>query len=403
MKNKQILVEINIFLKKLVIKMNNKHIQEGLVQIYVPEFDKVSSQAPVFYNPAMELNRDLSILALQQFQINSNQKISICDAFGGSGIRGIRYSKEISGVFKVLVNDISPLAVEFVKENVRLNELTNIEISQNDANLVLREKRGEFDVVDIDPFGTPSYFVDSVANSLKASSLLCITATDTSSLCGTYKEPCIRKYNSVPLKSEYCHENGIRILAGFVAMNFAKYKKSVVVKFSHSSEHYMRLYLQVEKGAKEADESLKNMGFIINCKKCLYRDTVNGLAPHIPKKCPRCQEKLQVGGPLWLGKVQCADFIKNMISLTEEKSLNKEKQILKLLNRCLEESNMPPTFYDLHVVCKKLKISAPPLLDVLNLLKEDGFLVSRTHYQPTAIKTNAPLEKIEDILTHLHS
>lgn len=382
--------------------MNNKHIQEGLVKIIVPEFDKVSAKAPVFYNPAMELNRDLSILALQKFQMDLGEDITVCDAFGGSGIRGIRYSKEISGVSKVVVNDISSLALKFTAENASLNEIENLEISQNDANMVLREKRGEFDVVDIDPFGTPSYFIDSVANSLKSDSLLCVSATDTSALCGTYKEPCIRKYNAVPLKTEYCHENGIRILAGFVAMTFAKYKKSVVIKFSHSSEHYMRIYFQIEKGAKEADESLKNMGFIIHCKKCLFRKTINGLAPHIPEKCPECGEKTRVGGPLWLDQVQDSDFIEGMIALSEEKELNKEKQVLKLLNRCLEESEMPVTYYDLHVVCKKLKISSPSILDVMETLESEGFLVSRTHYRPTGIKTNASLTKIEEIIEKLN-
>jgi tRNA (guanine26-N2/guanine27-N2)-dimethyltransferase len=381
--------------------MDNKHIQEGLVQIKVPEFDKVSAKAPVFYNPAMELNRDLSILALQKFQMDLGEEINICDAFGGSGIRGIRYALEISGVSHVVVNDISSLAVQFEKENADLNDVQNLEISQNDANLVLRERRGEFDVVDIDPFGTPSYFVDSVANSLKSDSMLCITATDTSALCGTYKEPCIRKYNAVPLKTDYCHENGIRILAGFVALTFAKYKKSVVVKFSHSSEHYMRLYLQVEKGAKQADESLKNMGFIIHCRKCLFRNPINGLAPHIPDKCPECGEKTQVGGPLWLGEIQDPEFIEGMISLAEEKEIKTEKKVLKLLNRCLEESKMPATFYDLHGVCKKLKISAPPILDVMESLEAENFLVSRTHYNPTAIKTNAPLNKIEEVIQRL--
>ena len=382
--------------------MNNKHIQEGLVKIIVPEFDKVSAKAPVFYNSAMELNRDLSILALQKFQIDLGEDITVCDAFGGSGIRGIRYSKEISGVSKVVVNDISSLAIKFTEENASLNEIENLEISQNDANMVLRERRGEFDVVDIDPFGTPSYFIDSVANSLKSDSLLCITATDTSALCGTYKEPCIRKYNAVPLKTEYCHENGIRILAGFVAMTFAKYKKSVVIKFSHSSEHYMRIYFQIQKGAKEADESLKNMGFIIHCKKCLFRETINGLAPHIPDKCPECGEKTRVGGPLWLGQVQDSDFLEGMINLSEEKELNKEKQVLKLLNRCLEESEMPATYYDLHVVCKKLKISSPSILDVMEMLENEGFLVSRTHYRPTGIKTDASLTKIEEIIEKLN-
>jgi tRNA (guanine26-N2/guanine27-N2)-dimethyltransferase len=185
-------------------------------------------------------------------------------------------------------------------------------------------------------------------------------------------------------------------------MTFAKYKKSVVIKFSHSSEHYMRIYFQIEKGAKKADESLKNMGFIIHCKKCLFRETINGLAPHIPEKCPECGEKTRVGGPLWLDQVQDSDFIEGMIALSEEKELNKEKQVLKLLNRCLEEAEMPVTYYDLHVVCKKLKISSPSILDVMEMLENEGFLVSRTHYRPTGIKTNASLTKIEEIIEKLN-
>lgn len=45
-------------------------ITEGTTKIQFPEFDKVSSDAPVFYNPHMELNRDISILALQTFKKN---------------------------------------------------------------------------------------------------------------------------------------------------------------------------------------------------------------------------------------------------------------------------------------------------------------------------------------------
>ena len=54
-----------------------------------------------------------------------------------------------------------------------------------------------------------------------------------------------------PYKSEYCHETGIRILAGFVALTLAKYSKSIEVKLSHSTEHYMRLYIEVKKGSKK--------------------------------------------------------------------------------------------------------------------------------------------------------
>ena len=48
--------------------MDIKTIHEGLVEIKTPEFDKISSKAPVFYNPVMELNRDFSILAIKTYQ-----------------------------------------------------------------------------------------------------------------------------------------------------------------------------------------------------------------------------------------------------------------------------------------------------------------------------------------------
>ena len=52
-------------------------INEGLVQIEFPEFEKISSDAPVFYNPRMEFNRDTSILAIQTFQKMLNQEINM--------------------------------------------------------------------------------------------------------------------------------------------------------------------------------------------------------------------------------------------------------------------------------------------------------------------------------------
>ena len=38
-----------------------KTIEEGTTKIEFPEYEKVSSDAPVFYNPHMELNRDISM------------------------------------------------------------------------------------------------------------------------------------------------------------------------------------------------------------------------------------------------------------------------------------------------------------------------------------------------------
>ena len=378
-----------------------KQIEEGLTKIEFPEFDKVSSDAPVFYNPHMELNRDLSILAIQVFQKQENRNINICDLFGGSGIRGIRYKNEIDGVENVAINDISELANEYEKHNIELNNLDDIEVYQHDASMFLRMKRGEFDVIDIDPFGTPSPFLDSAGYCSRRNSLLCVTATDTSALCGTYKEPCIRKYNAKPYKSEYCHENGIRILAGFVALTLAKYSKCIDIKMSHSTEHYMRLYIKIEKGSKKSDETLKNIGYISHCRNCLHRQTSKGLASAIEENCPVCGEKLVHAGPLWLGNIQDKEFIQKMIDESENKKINTKKQALKLLNSCLHEADAPATFFDIHSICKSLKISAPKLDLIFDELKNKGFAAIKTHYNPLGIKTDANIRDLQKVLFEL--
>ncbi|WP_298501387.1 tRNA (guanine(10)-N(2))-dimethyltransferase [uncultured Methanobrevibacter sp.] len=378
-----------------------KTIEEGLTKIEFPEFDKISSDAPVFYNPHMELNRDLSILAIQVFQKQEQREINICDLFGGSGIRGIRYKNEIDGIGTVSINDISEVANYYEQHNIELNNLEEVEVFQHDASMFLRMKRGEFDVIDIDPFGTPSPFLDSAGYCARRNSLLCVTATDTSALCGTYKEPCIRKYNAKPYKSEYCHETGIRILAGFVALTLSKYAKCIEVKMSHSTEHYMRLYIYVKKGSKRTDETLKNIGYVSHCKNCLHRQTSKGLASSVDDVCPVCGEKLIHAGPLWLGEIQDSEFIQKMIEETEYKKINTEKEALKLLNSCLIESDAPATFYDVHKICKSLKASAPKLDLIFDEIKKEGFVAVKTHYNPLGIKTDANVEDIKRIILKL--
>ena len=67
-------------------------------------------------------------MQLRLIKKDLGQKISICDAFGGSGIRGVRYAKEIDKVENVVISDINPLAVKFAHENIELNELNNVKV-----------------------------------------------------------------------------------------------------------------------------------------------------------------------------------------------------------------------------------------------------------------------------------
>ena len=106
-------------------------IKEGKVQVLVPKLaaygvvpsDYAPSKAPVFYNPVMEFNRDLTVLAFKAYQHMVNHEISICEPFTSQGIRGIRFAAEIDGVTRVLLSDINTSAVELAKYNIELNKI----------------------------------------------------------------------------------------------------------------------------------------------------------------------------------------------------------------------------------------------------------------------------------------
>lgn len=378
--------------------MDTHFIEEGLVKIQVPDYEKVSSEAPVFYNPVMEFNRDISVVVINQYRKQLDHDIIICDAFGGTGIRGARYSKEIEGVEKVVVGDVNPLAVNQAKANMQLNDISNVKVEKNDANILLQSNKGLFDVVDIDPFGTPAMFLQSTSANIRPGGLICISATDTSALCGTYHDPCIRKYGANPQKTEYCHENGIRILIAATARNLAVNQKYLHVLFSHSTEHYMRVYAIVQRGGKKTNESLNNIGFIAHCPECLNRELFYGYSPSITDECPCCGHKYDIAGPLWLGKLWDKEFVQSMIETAEGLTLNKKSDIVDLFNKCYNEADGPVTFFDIHKLCKKLKISAPKINDVMDEIKSRGYFISRTHFKLTGMRTDIPINELKDII-----
>ena len=90
-----------------------------------------------------------------------------------------------------------------------------------------------------------------------------------------------------------------------------------------------------------------------------------------------------------------------MIDESENKKLNTKNQLLKLLNACLIEADSPATFYDVHSICRSLKISAPKLDLIFDEIRNNGFEAEKTHFSPIGIKTNASINDIKDTLLKL--
>src|SRR3989338_10602911 len=103
-----------------------KKVKEGKAEIFVEEGDP-TKKLPVFYNPEMEEQRNLTISVLNSY---FKKSFLACDPLAGSGVRGIRILKETKG--KVVLNDITTKAVELIEKNLKLNKLRS-EVSQKDA------------------------------------------------------------------------------------------------------------------------------------------------------------------------------------------------------------------------------------------------------------------------------
>lgn len=67
-------------------------------------------------------------------------------------------------------------------------------------------KNEQFDVIDLDPYGCPSTFLDAAIQAIKEGGLLLVTATDMAVLAGNAAETCYSKYGAVSLRIKSCHE-----------------------------------------------------------------------------------------------------------------------------------------------------------------------------------------------------
>ncbi|HMB46237.1 MAG TPA: tRNA (guanine(10)-N(2))-dimethyltransferase [Candidatus Methanoperedens sp.] len=374
--------------------MLTKIIIEGTTKVEVPVPDENSNFPPssvkVFYNPAMRTNRDMAVAAIACFS-NDNPDYTYLDALCASGIRGLRIAGEVG--LNTTMSDWEEASYGLIKRNIELNNLSNCTVMKRNANVVMLD--GSFDIIDLDPFGTPAPFLDAACFSTKR--LLCITATDTAPLCGAHKKAGIRNYSAVPLKTEYYPEMGVRILMGAAARTLAKYDKAMTPMLSYTCAHYVRLFVSVKKGIKEADECLKNMGFLSHCFNCGDRKWKLGLAVHMDEKCVVCGHKTSLAGPLWLGKLHEREFCQKLLDEAQKREF---KDVLKMIASCRDELDIP-MHYDLHKVCKLLGITAMSTVDLVSALREKGFQASRTHFSGISFKTDAEMEEIKRVVMEM--
>jgi len=354
-----------------------ERVEEGSANVFIPSQKKISKKLPVFYNPVMRFSRDIAILLLSQFPA-----MSLCDLLAGTGIRSIRFAKELNHK-SIAINDMNRNSFILIKKNLRLNGIKNfstikagktkinnekIQLYNEDANLFLLNSKG-FDYIDIDPFGTSNPFLDAAIKRTARNGILAVTNTDTAALTGTYPEACRRKYWAVPKKDYMMHETGLRILIRKVQLVGMQYEKALNPIFSYYRDHYFRVFFSCIKGKIGCDNIAKQHG--------AFNDA----------------------GPMWLGSLWDRNLTNKMHLSTikspekDEKYANKvfyDNELLKFVKIVKDESSIDVTgFYDMHASAKGKGFEKMfKKEELVRKIRDKGYKAAPTHFSGTGIRTD---------------
>lgn len=443
-------------------------ITEGKATILFPKGNEV------FYNPIQQFNRDISVLGIKAWshlyeQERSNKKrknksdatsrkqsklsedlnngkqidnknedihpesnaketsdslqesrryIEIIEALSASGLRAIRYALEIPNVKTVIANDFSANAVDSIKRNSKycLSEQI-VQPNQSDATILMyQHKQKPVHVVDLDPYGSATPFMDSAVQSVRDGGLLLVTCTDLGVLAGNgYPEKCFSQYGGQTFHSDASHESALRLVLHMVASTAAKYGRSIEPLLSLSIDFYVRLFIRVSISPIKVKNNASRTMIVYGCNGCRAYTTQSlgktteknghvkyGYAkgPSISEKCPHCDYTHSIAGPMWGGPIHNTDFIDKMLEL--HKSLDDAiyktlPRIQGMLVQAKEELSDVPFYFSPQSLSSIVRTSSLPQRKFVSALCNAGYRVSSTHALPGGIKTDAPFSYIWDI------
>ncbi len=239
--------------------------------------------------------------------------MTIFEALAASGLRSLRYWKEVPGIRSIVVNDLDPVAVDMARENVIRNGLAKdlVVNEKEDVNFAnngdvgedienktsataakttttfrhvrprgiqllvgdathemymsrlppdlylnqcnnsiqqqqLHHPKPQYDVIDLDPYGSAAPFMDAAMQSVVSGGLLAVTCTDMAALGGSHPETCYGRYGAFPMqRSGYLQELALRILLYHMSVVAARYGRTIRPVLSVGMAFYCRVFVEV--------------------------------------------------------------------------------------------------------------------------------------------------------------
>uniref|UniRef100_A0A8C8STQ9 tRNA (guanine(26)-N(2))-dimethyltransferase n=1 Tax=Pelusios castaneus TaxID=367368 RepID=A0A8C8STQ9_9SAUR len=445
------------------VKTEETVITEGKAKIIFPNANEV------FYNPVQEFNRDLTCAVVTEFirlQLSAKgiqiavpgeekveklavdlskgeeagpepapdgegparaavvgelceEGVQILEGLAASGLRSIRFAKEVPGLRAVVANDFSSKAVELMARNIQFNAVEHLVTpSFADARMLMYKHKAEkepFDIIDLDPYGSPAIFLDAAVQAVSEGGLLCVTCTDMAVMAGNAGETCYSKYGAMSIKGKFCHEMALRIILHSLDLHANHYQRYIVPLLSISVDFYIRVFVRVFTGQATVKASASKQALVYRCVGCgthhlqrLGKRTSHGnnfkysaaTGPPVGPSCEYCHQQHQLGGPMWAEPIHDLAFVQRVLLAlgSNPGRFGTQDRLQGMLSMVTEELSDIPLYYTLDSLSSTVHCNTPSLLQIRSALLHAGYRVSLSHACKNTVKTDAPPSVLWDIM-----
>lgn len=305
----------------------------------------------------------------------------VLDALSATGLRALRYAKEIPAVTSVTANDLSVSATDAIKVNVGYNDLSGkIKTITTDAIKHMHHvssfessKASNYHAIDLDPYGTAVPFLDAAVQAVVDGGLLCVTCTDAGVFASTgYLEKTFSHYGGLPLKGPHAHEAGLRLIIHTIATSAARYGMTIEPLLSLSIDFYVRVWIRITKSPADVKFLASKTMMVYNCDsgcgawetqyfaQARAKEARNGdtfykftcaLGPSAGKECEHCGFKTHLAGPMWGGPLHNPYFVQKILDMLPKLDQTVYKTIPRIegmLSTVIDESLLDPSTQSSH-------------------------------------------------------
>jgi len=417
---------------------------------------KSKSEIPVFHNSAMTGSRTRSVLLLDQclsenWITKPEQKLRALDGLAASAVRARRWLSEIptqnAARLRITAVDASPRALEWAQANHQEfpplpnssppdsefpHHSNGLRFLQGDLRARVLEAGWQW--VDLDPFGPPTPFLDTVMQGLARKAVVEVTATDTAALCGAAADSAKRRYGSIGVVDDLRHDTAMRILLGHVATIAARHDRAIEPLMCIFDDHHIRVSVLCRKSKEDASDYSDNIGWRFHSptEEEISRSCAAGLHPAGMSEDAQISALLpwddgpsktnagRISGPLWTGKLGRSDVYSAMnaersemlCSLDEERdhaliakleisaitvkdSKRLAKKAVRGLAEVAEAIEISSTYPVDMIASQCTDISGPPSpIALAELLRQKGWRAAKDFIAVPAVRTDAPWDVV---------